>query len=166
VILSVGGLCLGLLVGWYLFAHLSSMISTNNVDRAYYILLIVLGLSTAAFLFGALRSTAIVSGRSLGLAVNVGGPAAGTLLVVVRGFWLTQPPTTFDLDVRLIGAGVTSEIGTGTWVLVDLGSRHERVPVNAFGDAVIRGIAGDLRASPLRITLESERFIVSDVVSK
>src|SRR6516165_5476031 len=56
--LSAGGLATALFVGWYISVHLREL--QEVIPQACYILLLILGLAAAAFLFGVMRSTAIL----------------------------------------------------------------------------------------------------------
>ena len=66
--------------------------------QIFYLLLIPWALSSAAFLFGAMRSFANFTHRRLGGFLELGGPVVLFCLVLVGGFKLVPPPPeTFDL---------------------------------------------------------------------
>ena len=157
--LSAGGLATALFVGWYISVHLREL--QEVIPQAYCILLLILGLAAAAFLFGAMRSTATVQGRQLGIAFDVGGPAAGALLVIVGGFWLTRAPPTFDLTVRLSGPEVRSDIAN-SWIVVDLGQLHPRISPDQQGDATQKQVGENHRHDPVRLQLESKQYRLSN----
>jgi hypothetical protein len=58
------------------------------------ILLVVVALSAAAFLFGAMRSFATFSGTYLRNILDFGGPVTLFILVLVLGFYLPVDSTT------------------------------------------------------------------------
>jgi len=159
-VLSAVGLATALFVGWYISVHLHEFQNQGVVDKAYYLLLLILGLAAAAFLFGAMRSTATLQGKHLGVAFDIGGPAAGALLVVVGGFWLTKPPPTFDLTVRLSGP-VRSDI-SDTWIEIDLGERYDRISPDQLGNAIDKQLREDLKQKEVRLKLDSKQYRLSE----
>jgi hypothetical protein len=62
----------------------------NASARAYYVMLFFLSLSSATFLFGAMRSIASLRGMHLGAAYEFGGPAVIAIVVVLGGFYPTN----------------------------------------------------------------------------
>jgi hypothetical protein len=161
-LLSFVGLCIALFVGWFIISKSPVLLAGGIFNQAYYILLAVLGLAVAAFLFGAMRSAATVSGNYFGLALDLGGPAAGAALVVVGGFWLTKPNPSFDLTIRLQGDSI-SEGNTGDdWATVDIGQKHDRLPIDRLGDAIDRSLNTELRNQQVRVSLDSKRFRIKD----
>jgi len=154
--LSLVSLLIALYVGQYLLTQLSDISQHGVTDQAFYVLLIILGLSSAAFLFGAMKSTASVSGKHIGFATEVGGPAAFALLVVAGGFLLPRPLQQFDLIIRLIGVR-PEELG-GVLLYVDTGTRYEGLPVNAMGEATMRGLAASNAPLIARVTLTAKQY--------
>ncbi|MBY5363697.1 hypothetical protein HFO97_27905 [Rhizobium leguminosarum] len=154
VILSVFGLCLALFVGWYALSHLADIKSGGIVQQVYYVLLLLLGLGTAAFLFGGMRSTATIKGQHFGWAIDVGGPAAGAALVVLGGFYLAQPEKKFDLAIRLENI---TDTPAETSVVIDY-ARHDILPVNSLGDALMKDIGTDWLSKKVKLRLESKNY--------
>ena len=92
--IGIGLLCL--------FVFKSRDLVASGIDRAvFYVLLLPLGLSAAAFLFGAMKSYAALRHRSVGGAWELGGPAAIFALVVAGGFYLVPDAQSFDFTVLL-----------------------------------------------------------------
>ena len=89
----------------------------------YYLILLLLGLTAAAFLFGAMRSYARYRGRQLGGALELGGPVVGCAFVVIGGLALVKNPTTFPLTVYVHGEGGAAQLvlRKSGHILVDLG---------------------------------------------
>jgi hypothetical protein len=102
-LLAILSLAIALGTGWWIVSQADVL--GVRFDRAYYVLLAILGMAAALMLFGAMRSTANVKGQHLGVAFDVGGPAAVFVLVVAGGFWLTQPSPSFNAKIRLHYAG-------------------------------------------------------------
>jgi hypothetical protein len=76
-------------------------------NKIYYLILIPLGFSSAAFLSGAMKSYASYSseGSSLPGKLRLAGPIVVFLLVVIGGFYipgLMEVSQTFDLKVRIL----------------------------------------------------------------
>ena len=141
--------------GTYIVRHLAEL--REHTDEAYYVLLLVLGLACASFLFGVLRLTATVTGQRWGIAVYVGGPAAFAVLVVCGGFYLTRPPPTFDLTIRLVGILSDPPLGN-TVVIVDTGQRHERKDVDSLGDTTMKQLTSADVDNPIAINVDSPNY--------
>src|SRR5215218_8773353 len=92
-------------------------------DKIYYLILIPLGLSAAAFLAGAMKSYASYksSNTSLYGTLALGGPVVIFALVVGGGFYiprLNEKAGSFDLKVRISSPDrETSSFDTGTMKL-------------------------------------------------
>lgn len=71
----------------------------------YYLVLLPMGLAASGFLFGVFHSYARYSGKQLGGTLQLGGPLVAFLLVVILGFVLVKPVTTFPLTVYVHGKG-------------------------------------------------------------
>lgn len=134
----------------------------------FYIVLLPMGLAAAGFLFGVVRSYARYSGEQLGGMLELGGPIAAFLLVVVLGFVLVKPVTTFPLTVYVHGEGGPQDLvlrNTGD-VLLDLGGDRQRKPIGADGQAYFPAIAATFQGQEVPISVESEGFEVSDAKQK
>jgi hypothetical protein len=130
----------------------------------YYLVLLPMGLAAAAFLFGVLRSYARYSGKHLGGVLELGGPIVAFLLVVVLGFVLVKPTTTFPLTVYVHGEGGLQDLvlrNSGD-VLLDLGGDRRRQPIGAEGQAYFPAIPPTFRDQEVPIGVESAVFELSD----
>jgi hypothetical protein len=87
-----------LLVLFVLFAP--KMLPAEILSQFFYVVLLAWGLVCALVLFGVLRSYGRLTYRHCGGAIELGGPAACAVLVVVGGFWLAPRNETFALTVR------------------------------------------------------------------
>src|SRR5271167_2371842 len=76
----------GLLLLFVLLAP--RLVTTDALDRFFYIVAIVWGLVSALVLFGVMKSYAHVTHKSMGWAIELGGPAAFAAFVVVGAFWV------------------------------------------------------------------------------
>jgi hypothetical protein len=86
------------------------LVSLGLTGNFYYVLLLVLGLSSAAFLFGLLQSHAVYRGHTGWGHLELGGAIVGCALVVVGGFYLVPNPLPFAVTVF-----VHERAGSMTW---------------------------------------------------
>ena len=157
VAISAVGLLVTAVIGWYLLTNPNLLSSGNTAARAYYVLLLVLGLAAAAFLFGAMRSTARLTGTELGAAYEFGGPVVVAILVVVGGFYLIKPPDDFGLTIRLRASEPITD-ATETWARVDLGARRDERLFSRDGEVQFSGLPARYLDSELPIELISKAF--------
>lgn len=108
-------------------------------------------------LFGCMRSYAHVSGKQGSLTAEVGGPAALFVLVVAGAFYLTRPPDTFSLIIR-VGSEIDATALQGVKVTVDLGDRREPKEFSATGEAEIHGVSALLVGKQVPIHLSLSRL--------
>lgn len=102
--ISGGALLLSILL-FVGLAFFQDRLSGQLGDRAYYILLFPLAFSTAAFLFGAMRTYAAYTHSAVDQKLELGGPAVAALLVIVAGFQLVPKGGPFEYTIFLDGAG-------------------------------------------------------------
>jgi hypothetical protein len=154
---------LGLLV-WK--AELLSRLGlTGNL---FYIVLLPMGLAAAGFLFGVVRSYARYSGKQLGGMLELGGPIVAFLLVLILGFVLVKPLTTFPLTVYVHGAGGPQDVvlrNSGD-VLLDLAGDRRREPIGADGQAYFPAIPTNFQGQEVPISVDSDTFEVSETKQK
>jgi hypothetical protein len=104
------------------------LVRLGLVGNLYYVVLVPLGLSVAAFLFGVLRSYAVYTGKVAGGNLELGGPIVGFLLVVILGFVLVPDPSPFAVTVFVHGDSGKQDLvlrNRGA-VLLDLGGDRRR----------------------------------------
>jgi hypothetical protein len=125
-----------------------------------YIVLLPLGLSAAAFLFGVLQSYAHYKGEHFGGVLELGGPIIGTALVVIGGFFLVPNPAAFALSVYVHGEAGTHDLvpkDSGE-VVMELGPHMRRQPIGQNGQAYFAGIPPSFRGRDVPIWVDSKRF--------
>lgn len=159
---SIAMLCIGILVGKYLIDH-TERISQSTSVLAYYVLLVIVGLAAALCLFGAMRSTANLSGHHYGVAFDIGGPAALFVIVVLGGVWQTDRHSAFDLTILLITfeGPFSSDQSPGS-IHIDLDSRREHVSFNTSGEAIVRSIPSSFRGRSVPVRFQSERYELTE----
>lgn len=162
-LLALASLSVAIAVGWWIATEADLL--GIRFDHAYYVLLVVLGLAAAAFLFGVLRSSATLTGNHLGVGFEVGGAAALFLLVVWGGAHFTTPPESFSAVVRLVHAGEADERRDfenalpDSLVIVRFGANTRRIHPNRDGEVEIRDIPGRFRSGTITVELTSDRII-------
>jgi hypothetical protein len=126
----------------------------------FYIVLLPMGLAAAGFLFGVVRSYAEYSGKQLGGMLELGGPIVAFLLVVILGFVLVKPITTFPMTVYVHGEAGRQDIvlRNSGYVLLDLGGDRRRQPIGADGQAYFHEIPANFRGQEVPISVESDAY--------
>jgi hypothetical protein len=163
--LSILSLAIALGTGWWITTE--SDILGVRFDRAYYVLLAILGMAAALMLFGAMRSTANVQGKHLGVAFDVGGPAALFALVVGGGFWLTQPSPSFNAKIRLHYDGPEADRSAYDAALplaklrVHIGFNTKEDDISNQGEITVWDIPARLRDGEFSVELVSDRIQLS-----
>jgi hypothetical protein len=134
----------------------------------YYLVLLPMGLAAAGFLFGVLRSYARYSGKQLGGMLELGGPIVAFLLVLILGFVLVKPATTFPFTVFVQGKGGTSDIvlKNSGYVVLDLGGDRRTEAIGEKGQAYFPAIPPSFRGQEVPIGVESGAFELSDSKQK
>jgi hypothetical protein len=157
VILCLATLGIFLLVGWYL---LKNPVLLSN--QAFFVLLILLGLSAAAFLFGALRSTARLTGQQFGYEIELGGPVVIAVLVVAGGFYVAKQPDDFYFVVQLRNgeSQVIPDVADST-IRVDFSANHE---LHRFSDgqAIFLHVPMNFRNAEVPIEFNSPRYSLKE----
>jgi len=98
-IISLIGLLLGMGLLLFYVYKVPDLVKSGVQNQVFYVLLIPWGLSSAAFLFGAMRGYARFTHKHLGTTLELGGPVVLFCLVVYAGSRLV-PPESLSLTVR------------------------------------------------------------------
>jgi hypothetical protein len=157
VISAVGLLCaVGLL---FFFVHNAPDLRQNGISKPYfYVLLMPLAFSAAAFLFGAMRAYGTYRGKVSGGALEISGPIVAAALVVVGGISIIQsasPPPSFFMQVRFTdpdGAPVLS----GEVTLEARTFRYSRKVSD--GEVTFPALPYDLFRRPAAVRFDSSDF--------
>ena len=106
----------------------------------YYIVLIPVGLASAAFLFGALRSSAKYSGKSSYGSIELTGPVVIFCLVVIGGFYFATPDSEFLLTVRTSIVNEPEKILSHGSLILDIGEQRLDKQLNENGEVSFAGV--------------------------
>jgi hypothetical protein len=155
-ILSAAALAITGLAAWFIVERLDVL--AQYIDKAYYILLIVLGLGAAAFLFGAMRSYGSIRGERFGAGWEFGGPAAFAIFVVLAGMELPSSAKPFDLTIRFVGI----QPSAGDRADVDLGTRREVQDIGPYGEVTLHGVDPTILSKKVRVGLISNTWRIKD----
>jgi len=106
----------------------------------YYIVLIPVGLASAAFLFGALRSSAKYSGKTSYGSIELTGPVVIFCLVVIGGFYFATPDSEFLLTVRTNVVNEPEKILSHGSLILDIGDQRLDKQLNENGEVSFSGV--------------------------
>lgn len=163
-------LLIALGVGWVLLNNLPVLMAYGVGAPAYLILLVILALATAIILFGVLRGAAALTGKNFGYTIELGGPAAFFILVLLYGISVfPASPADFAVTFRFkpdnnrtmadqFGADVVKRAR----VVLYLPKQTMSKELNGDGYAVVEDIPARYRATPVEINLSSSEFLIKD----
>jgi hypothetical protein len=106
----------------------------------YYIVLIPVGLASAAFLFGALRSSAKYSGKTSYGTIELTGPVVIFCLVVIGGFYFATPDSEFLLTIRTNLVNEPEKILNHGSLILDIGEQRLDKQLNENGEVTFAGV--------------------------
>ncbi|MGE0084629.1 MAG: TIR domain-containing protein [Desulfococcaceae bacterium] len=155
--ISLAAFLLGLIL---LSVFVNKAADPNVSHRVFYVLLIPVGLCTAAFLFGAMRSYAVYSGKVLNGMLEIGGPAVIAILTVIGGFLLVPDTKPFDMTVFVHGSKGQQDavIRNKGMVTMDLDGNRRSESIGEKGQAYFSGIPAGFINQEVLISVEAEGF--------
>jgi hypothetical protein len=154
--IALVGLLLALSFTFFYVHQVPKLVEGGTQGQVFYLLLIPWALSSAAFLFGAMRSYAHFTHRPLGSVLELGGPVVLFCLVLLGGFKLVPPaPETFDLAVRAHSAD-TPLITSGQITLELPGLPHANIGLD--GEANFKGMSAKLKGKPIKVLAKVEGY--------
>ena len=131
-----GAISLFFLVLAVLMILFAPTISGMGITKSiYFIILVPVGLTSAAFLFGALRSSAKYSGKSSYGSIELTGPVVIFCLVIIGGFYFATPESDFSLTIRTSVSGEPEKILDYGSVIIDVG--EQRIPKQLYENGEI-----------------------------
>jgi hypothetical protein len=138
------------------------------IEHLYYLVLVLMGLAAAVFLFGVLPSSATYEGTLLGGTLKLGGPIVGAALVVVGGYFFLPKPSTFPLTVYVHGEGGPQDIvlrNSGR-VVIELGPEPQVKPIEQNGQAYFPAVPVNFRGQEVPAWVESDTYESADPKAK
>jgi hypothetical protein len=171
IVVGLPSLLLTVIIAWFIFKNRNSLTDSGFGIGAYYILLIMLAMVASIFLFGLLKSTGTLSGKSFGIEYEFGGPAALFAAVVLLGLFLVkdQDPTDFNLVVRLgpdnantLSAAFGPKQVTAALLSINVGQFPKKEHLDDNGQVLFPQIPFRQRNSEVEIRLDSDAFIFKE----
>ncbi len=154
--ISAGGLAVSVGLLLFLVFGADRIVAAGLDHRVFYVLLVPLGMSAAAFAFGAMKSTATYQGGAP-QKVTLTGPAVFAALVVAGGFLLVPEGGLRSIAVRVDRAA--DEGGgpvPGAQVRLDWGPQRLVQVTDASGQASFLGLPPG--ASGISVSAEADGF--------
>jgi len=130
------------------------------MQQVYYLVLVLMGLTAAGFLFGVLKSSATWAGNLWGGTLRLSGSVVGAALVVIGGFYFIPKPTFFSLTVYVRGEGGQQDIvlrNSGR-VVLKLGPEMTPELISENGQAVFPRIPAEFRGQEVPGWVESDDY--------
>ena len=159
-LLSLGAFLCAMLVLYLMIWNQEILVRLGLVGRMFYVALMPLSLSVAAFLFGVFRSRALYTGKAFGGTLELAGPIVGAALTVIGGFALPPPDSTeFAVTIFVQGEQGASQsiVRTGA-VTLDLGGNRRRETIGDKGQAYFPGIPARFRNQDVLVSIEAEGY--------
>jgi hypothetical protein len=140
------------------------LIAQGISEKVFYVLLLPLGLSASAFLFGAMRSYAHYKGKQLGGILELGGPVVLFIIVVAGGFKLVPDTSSFSLTVYVHGSQGRQDMALRNEgkVIIDLGNDRRIKDIGSQGEVHFSGIPARFRNQQVSVTIDAQGFEVVD----
>ena len=163
-LLSLCGFLCGFGVLVLMLWKVERLVALGLTGKLYYLVLLPMGLSAAAFLFGALRSYGHYRGKQVGGALELGGPVVGFVIVLILGFWLPEPASNFPLTVYVHGAGGPQDLalrGLGS-VVIDTAGLRRRAPIGSDGEAFFPEIPANFRGQEVPVAIDARDYELID----
>jgi len=130
------------------------------LQQVYYLVLVLMGLTAAGFLFGVLKSSATWVGKFWGGTLRLSGSIVGAAVVVIAGYYFIPKAIFFPLTIYVHGEGGPQNIvlrNTGR-VFLTLGPEISSEFIGENGQAVFPRIPADLRGQLVPGWVESDDY--------
>jgi hypothetical protein len=136
-------------------------VTTMGITKSiYYIVLVPVGLTSAAFLFGALRSSAKYSGKTAYGNIELTGPVVIFCLVVIGGFYFASPESEFLLTIRINVPGEPEKILNNGSIILDIGDQRLDKQINENGEVSFAGVPSRYMGKSVNIIPQVKGFKV------
>src|SRR5258708_18160761 len=156
-IVALIGLVIGLAVLGVMLWNAQLLVNLGLTGTYYYVVLLILGLAAAAFLFGVLQSSATYRGESGWGVLELGGPIVGAALVVVGGFYLEPNPLPFGITVLVHQPDGLVPKASG-YLTVVIGSEVRKNEIGENGAVYLTDIPPIHRGKAICVSIESKEF--------
>lgn len=143
-----------------LIVNADKLTGLGLIRQVYYIVLVLMGLTAAVFLFGVVQSSATYQGTVLRGRLKLSGPIVAAALVVVGGYFFVPKTSTFPLTVYVHGVGGPQDVvlrNSGR-VMLELGPEPRGEPIGENGQAYFPAIPANFRGQDVPAWVESETY--------
>lgn len=128
----------------------------QGIDKkVFYVLLLPMGLSAAAFLFGTMRSYARYKGKIFSGVLELGGPVVLFVLVVVGGFMLVSDTGSFDFTISLRNRSTGKIVNIEGQIKVFLEGKPKAPDFNRNGCFYFENIPSKFKKHKFHIALDA-----------
>ena len=158
VYISAIGSLLFLFLAVLIILFAPNIMGTGFSKSIFYIVLVPVGLTSAAFLFGALRSSAKYSGKSSYGSIELTGPVVLFCLVIIGGFYFAPPETEFLLTIRTSVSGEPEKILSDGLIILDVGEQRIDRRLNENGEVSFPGVASKYLGKPVNIIAQVKGY--------
>jgi len=151
-----------------LIVNADKLTGLGLTGHVYYLVLVLMGLAAAGFLFGVLPSSATYEGTVLGGTLKLSGAIVGAAMVVVGAYFFVPKTSTFPLTVYVHGKGGPQDTvlrNTGRVVLV-LGPEPRSESIGENGQAYFPAVPADFRGQEVQAWVESDAYESVDPSAK
>ncbi len=160
-VISLVAIAVGIGVLFLYVSKADYLIALGIGMNVFYVLLIPLGLSAAAFLFGAMSSIALYQGNVMDGRLRLGGPVVVFVLVIIMGFKLV-PQETLPFAVTVFVRGPNMEQKIEGEMRIDLGGDPRVKEIGKNGNAYFMGIPAMYRGKDVTITVNAKGYKMAD----
>lgn len=154
--------CLAVLV--LLIANADKLSRFGLLQQVYYLVLVLMGLTAAGFLFGVLKSSATWAGKFWGGTLRLSRSVVGAALVVIGGYYFIPKATYYPLTVYVRGESGPQDIvlrNTGR-VFLKLGPEISSELIGENGQAVFPRVPAEFRGQQVPGWIESDDYEASN----
>lgn len=148
-LIALSGLLIGLGLLFFYVYEVPKLINGGVQNQVFYILLIPWSLSSAAFLFGSMRSFALLTHKHVGTVLEFGGPIVLFGLVLFGGFKLVPTPLPFDATVRVHSQN--GSLITKGKIIIEFDDLRREEIIAPNGEANFKGVPAKFKGMTVRI---------------
>jgi hypothetical protein len=156
IIISCVGFFVSILCVYYYFHSIENNVTEQTSQKAFYLVLILFGISASAIVFGAMNSYGVLKGRKLGTEFQFAGPAVGVILVVLGGFYLPKSAKQETISIRVLNEQ-NIPVTNGKVILYFSHYTREQL-IDDKGSAVFSDLKDDDLASKIKFDIQSDGY--------
>ena len=156
ITISAIGFLISFFCIYYYFNFIQGNVTEQTSQKAFYLVLIVFGISTSALIFGAMNSYGTLRGKKFDTEFQFAGPVVGVILVVLGGFYLPKTLTQQTLSIRVVNEK-NIPVTNGKVILYFLHHTREEF-INDKGLAIFSDINEDDLTGKIKLDIKSDGF--------